>query len=525
MKTKLLCFIIFNLLISYNGFSQIEEITQEFNKPTRILLDGNNLYVTNWASDRISKIDLTDNSISDYTLIPDKEFEQALIDLGHDSGAIDGKVLTSNINTITTLSLANKNIKYLNGIEDFVALTELNFSDNKVSYVDFSKNTSLIYLECRNNSISDLNLKHNLNLKRVDCSRNYGIKIDLPISDNLEEFEGSYNYVEELDFSNNPNLKKIRCTFSYFLTNLNVKNGLALEHIDCGYSSKLSSLDITDNINLNYLRTTYTKVSSLNLNNNTKLETLYSTGTGLTSLNISNCPDLEVVFVDGNPSLTTVDTSNNINLKRFYYAGFSGNGIANLDLSNNIKLENLIVTGANLTSLDLSKNTLLKKLDIFYNFIASLDVSKNINLTELSCNNNNLDELNLKNGNNTSLTVSAFNNPNLTCVQVDDSTYSNENWTGFDSQSVFSENCSTASINDYEISSKISLYPNPISQTFFIKSPFVIQKIKIYDIRGSFVKIIENHKKGINISDLSSGIYFLKIKTEKAVGIKRIIKN
>ena len=40
---------------------------------------------------------------SQYTAIPDQNFEQALIDLGHDYD-IDGQVLTANISSITNLS-------------------------------------------------------------------------------------------------------------------------------------------------------------------------------------------------------------------------------------------------------------------------------------------------------------------------------------------------------------------------------------------------------------------------------------
>ena len=43
-----------------------------------------------------------------YTQIPDTNFEQALIDAGHDTGAVDGKVPTDNIKTITSLILYNK---------------------------------------------------------------------------------------------------------------------------------------------------------------------------------------------------------------------------------------------------------------------------------------------------------------------------------------------------------------------------------------------------------------------------------
>ena len=53
------------------------------------------------------------NSFAQYTAIPDVNFEKVLIAKGYDSGATDGKVLTVNISTITSLELYNKSISSL----------------------------------------------------------------------------------------------------------------------------------------------------------------------------------------------------------------------------------------------------------------------------------------------------------------------------------------------------------------------------------------------------------------------------
>ena len=62
---------------------------------------------------------------SQTTLIPDPNFEQALIDLGLDTAPINGSVPTANISGVTDLDVSNKNISDLTGIEDFTALTDL----------------------------------------------------------------------------------------------------------------------------------------------------------------------------------------------------------------------------------------------------------------------------------------------------------------------------------------------------------------------------------------------------------------
>ena len=51
------------------------------------------------------------------TLIPDANFEQALIDLGYDTGTPDGSVPTVNISGVTSLNVSSESISDLTGIE------------------------------------------------------------------------------------------------------------------------------------------------------------------------------------------------------------------------------------------------------------------------------------------------------------------------------------------------------------------------------------------------------------------------
>mgnify|MGYP007000099609 len=64
------------------------------------------------------------------------------------------------------------------------------------------------------------------------------------------------------------------------------------------------------------------------------------------------------------------------------------------------------------------------------NQISSLDLSQNTQLNTIRCENNQLYRLNVKNGNNTNVTqFFTTGNPSLECINVDDSTYSANNWT------------------------------------------------------------------------------------------------
>ena len=88
------------------------------------------------------------------TMIPDANFEQALINLGYDTGTPNGSVSTANINTVTTLSVVSTNISDLTGIEDFTALIDLYCEGNQLTNLDVSTNTALEQLVCWGNQVA-----------------------------------------------------------------------------------------------------------------------------------------------------------------------------------------------------------------------------------------------------------------------------------------------------------------------------------------------------------------------------------
>ena len=114
------------------------------------------------------------------TLIPDPNFEQALIDLGHDD-VIDGQVVTTNINGLLTLDVSNENISDLTGIQDFIALEELRCYGNQLNALDVSNNNNLTVLACNNNFLTSLDVSNNTALINLNFSQNSfgGNTIDL----------------------------------------------------------------------------------------------------------------------------------------------------------------------------------------------------------------------------------------------------------------------------------------------------------------------------------------------------------
>ena len=80
------------------------------------------------------------------------------------------------------------------------------------------------------------------------------------------------------------------------------------------------------------------------------------------------------------------------------------------------------------------------------------------------------------------------------------------------------------SVVDFDLNeTSISLFPNPTSTYFEIESTEMISKVNVYSIQGQVVKSFEPQSH-YDISDLSNGMYFVKIQANNSEVTKEIIK-
>ncbi len=70
----------------------------------------------------------------------------------------------------------------------------------------------------------------------------------------------------------------------------------------------------------------------------------------------------------------------------------------------------------------------------------------------------------------------------------------------------------------------LTVYPNPCSEFITIDTKEKIQDISILNISGQKVKTLETNQNKFDISDLTSGIYFVIVKTEKNQAVKKLVK-
>lgn len=81
------------------------------------------------------------------------------------------------------------------------------------------------------------------------------------------------------------------------------------------------------------------------------------------------------------------------------------------------------------------------------------------------------------------------------------------------------------SIEDQEAPLAVRLYPNPVTDKLYITAPdTAVERIHIYNLMGGLVKQIEGAITSINLDDLSSGPYILRLQTQKGIIHKRFIK-
>lgn len=88
---------------------------------------------------------------------------------------------------------------------------------------------------------------------------------------------------------------------------------------------------------------------------------------------------------------------------------------------------------------------------------------------------------------------------------------------------------SVLSVGDNELKRTISVYPNPSNGNLSINNngAQVLDKAEIFTVNGQKVKEFKqlNKTNNLNIASLKSGLYFLKLRSDKGSMVKKIILN
>jgi hypothetical protein len=377
---------------------------------------------------------------SQQTFVPDDAFEQFLISKGWDD-VLDDYVLTDNIKDVTFLSMNNKGIQDLTGIEDFTSLNEIRVIGNPLQTFDLTSNVELQYLSAGSASLTSMNIAglnkiiriiiEGSSLTTIDLSTISDLEL-LTIKDNTELVSINVNGLLKLNFmsiSNNDKLETVDTSTNTGLTDFYVYYCAKIDNLDFANNTSI------DNIIFNELGS-ISNVSIKNGLNNFYLESL--SNPNLTCIEVSDADyvnenwsrtkitgalrfDEYLEFKNDCDEVSTGETITitDSNFESYLESISVGNGIVGdglvsaeltselteLDVSfqsisdlsgveNFTSLTTLNCSGNELTSLSVSELVNLTTLDCSYNDITALDITKNTNLVNLNCSANQLSELN-----------------------------------------------------------------------------------------------------------------------------------
>jgi len=173
--------------------------------------------------------------------IPDANFKAFLVATPTINTNSDTEIQVSEATAYTgSMYCQLQNISDLTGIEAFTALTILKCSDNNLSSLNVTQNTSLQSLYCQNNQLTSLDVIQNTNLNYFYCYNNSISSLDVSQNTNLIKLWCFDNQLISLDVTQNTGLDKLKCHTNQ-LTSLNVANG---------NNSSLTDFEATGNPNL-----------------------------------------------------------------------------------------------------------------------------------------------------------------------------------------------------------------------------------------------------------------------------------
>jgi len=79
-------------------------------------------------------------------------------------------------------------------------------------------------------------------------------------------------------------------------------------------------------------------------------------------------------------------------------------------------------------------------------------------------------------------------------------------------------------IKNEQNNNDLIIYPNPVSDQLSINNKLTIYKISITDVSGRLVMTIKENISVINVTNLPSGVYFIKIDTDIGSVTSKFVK-
>ena len=336
-------------------------------------------------------------------------------------------------------------------------------------------------------SISDMTgIESFINITTLQVQQNNVASLDLTQNTSLVLlFTQNNPYLTSLNVSGCSMLSSIQANYAS-LSTIDLTNTPSLASLDLGYNANLTSLDLSLNTNLNNLNVTECYLNSLNVanGNNSNFTQFEALDNSLTCITVD-----DVAYSTANWTNIDSQTSFSLNCGVVLVSSINVQGQAGATTittqGGTLQME-AIVLPANATDLTYTWSVV--------NGTGSATISAGGLLTALT---------------DGTVTVTATANDASGTTGTATITISNQ----------------SLGVNEVTLQ-KVNIYPNPVQNQLFIElDDHEVTDITINDYAGRIVKTItKNDTKSINVSDLTKGIYFLKIATKNGVLTNRFIK-
>lgn len=98
-------------------------------------------------------------------------------------------------------------------------------------------------------------------------------------------------------------------------------------------------------------------------------------------------------------------------------------------------------------------------------------------------------------------------------------------FTKVQTDTVFHKPIKNVNVNVYSTEDGVSIYPNPTNRflNIDVSENTQIKNLRIYNVNGTVVKRFSEKEEVLNLSGLVSGIYFIRLETNKGLVTKKIL--
>ncbi len=257
-----------------------------------------------------------------YTQIPDRNFEQSLVNQNIDSegGIPNGLVLTADIENELTLDISNQGINDLTGLEAFASLEILDVSNNDLNSLEL-QNLSLIEIYANDCNLAGKPIRFQnappngaflTNVTTLEIQNNgigsAGSTISFGGVPNVTYLDISDNNFETIQLNESTSIETLLANNCPNLTTLANLGSLGnLESLGASFSS-LSELDVSQNGQLSFLNISGNTLTSLDLSNNDVIGSVYAGDNDLSTISLPTTTTLSELYLENN-ALTVLDVS------------------------------------------------------------------------------------------------------------------------------------------------------------------------------------------------------------------------